>query len=210
MRVANSEFRVASSEFRVASNEFRVASSEFRVKSAPRNPVLKGGAGRPRAARNTRPGLTVPCKRGLLAAQLFAAACVVLTTSGCTRESVRIALRAQQRADQVHQTVFDRQHEGLRILLYRDLIRRLETAGPTLSADQRAVVNAVWNERDLIEFWAIQNERAKALRLIGVDAKLYSDKSPLELLLKSLTAKVNRLAPAVAKIVGEQVFKKDQ
>lgn len=194
---------------RVANSECRVASSECRVKSAHQKPALQGGAGHRRAARNRRPCLAVPLRKGLLAAQLFTAACIVLATSGCTRESVRIALRAQQRADQVHQTVFDRQHEGLRMLLYRDLIRRLETAGPALTAEQRAVVNAVWNERDLIEFWAIQNERAKALRLIGVDAKLYSDQSPLDLLLKSLTAKVNRLAPAVAKIVGEQVFKKD-
>lgn len=168
----------------------RVASSELRVKSCGRTP-----------ARNTRPRLT---------AALFISTCAALAASGCTRESVRIAIRAQQRADQVHQTVFDRQHEGLRILLYRDLIRRLETSGPALNVDQRAVVNAVWNERDLIEFWAIQNERAKALRLIGVDAKLYSDQSPLDLLLKSLTAKVARLAPAVAKAVGGQVFKKDR
>ena len=45
---------------------------------------------------------------------------------GCTRESVRMALESQQRANQVQQTVFEHQHEGLQILLYRDLIKQLE------------------------------------------------------------------------------------
>ena len=124
---------------------------------------------------------------------------------GCTRESVRMALESQQRANQVQQTVFEHQHEGLQILLYRDLIRQLESSGMAMTSERRAVVSAAWNERDLIEFWAIQNERAKALRLAGVDAKLYSDQSVLDLLLKSLNAKTERLEQCIASWAGARV-----
>lgn len=134
-----------------------------------------------------------------------AALLIVVVGGGCTRESVRMALESQQRANQVQQTVFERQHEGLRILLYRDVLRQLESSGMAMTPEQRAVVSAAWNERDLIEFWAIQNERAKALRLAGVDAKLYSDQSVLDLLLKSLNAKAERLEQGIASWAGAQV-----
>jgi len=116
----------------------------------------------------------------------------VLLAGGCTRESLRVALTAQQRADQVQQAVFDRQHESLCVLLYRDLKSRLERAGQTLTAEQRSALNEVWNERDLIEYWLTQHERAKALRMVGVDTKLYAEQSPLELLYKRLKMKAGR------------------
>jgi hypothetical protein len=105
--------------------------------------------------------------------------------SGCTNESTRIAIETQRRADEVQQAVFDRQHEALRILLYREALRRVEGAGASLSAEQRDALNAIWNERDLLEFWAVQHERAAALRLLGVDAKLYGDQATLDLLWKN-------------------------
>lgn len=126
---------------------------------------------------------------------------------GCTSESLRVALEAQQRADRVQQTVFERQHDGLRILLFRDLLRRLDEQGATLNTAQAAAVNAAWNERDLIEFWAIQHERARALRLAGVDAKLYADQSILDLLWKSLNAKAERLEQGIASYAGARVDK---
>ncbi len=127
------------------------------------------------------------------------------TACGCTSESLRVALEAQQRADSVQQTVFDRQHEGLRILLFRDLLRRLDERGASLNAEQVAAVNAAWNERDLVEFWAVQHERARSLRLAGVDAKLYSDQSILDLLWKSLSAKAERLEQGIASHAGASV-----
>ena len=128
---------------------------------------------------------------------------VVISAAGCTRESLRVALTAQQRADQVQQAVFERQHEALCFLLYRDLQRRLEQAGTPLSPAQRSTLNEVWNDRDLIEFWTVQHERAKALRLIGVDAKLYSDQAVIDLLYKSLAAKVARAKQGLAARAGE-------
>ena len=137
---------------------------------------------------------------------LLCAVCMASLAS-CTRESVRVALETQRRADTVQQTVFDRQHEALCILLYRDLLRRLEGTGLQPNDAQRAVINEVWNERDLIEFWALQHERAKALRLLGVDAKLYSDQSVVDLLLKSIGARVARGEQALAAEIGDKVTK---
>jgi hypothetical protein len=128
-----------------------------------------------------------------------------LGAGGCTRESVRVALTAQQRADQVQQAVFERQHEALCILLYRDLQRRLEQTGTPLAPAQRTALNEVWNERDLIEFWVVQHERAKALRLIGVDAKLYSDQSVVDLLYKSISAKIERSKQGLAAYAGQRL-----
>ncbi|MFQ5805329.1 MAG: hypothetical protein ACE5I3_02635 [Phycisphaerae bacterium] len=129
----------------------------------------------------------------------------VIGLPGCTRESLRVALAAQQRADQVQQAVFARQHEALCILLYRDLQRRLEDAGASLTEAQRAALNEVWNDRDLVEFWTVQHERAKALRLIGVDAKLYSDQSVVDLLYKSLSARAERVKQGLASYAGQRV-----
>lgn len=134
---------------------------------------------------------------------------LLLTSAGCTRESLRVALEAQRRADQVQQAVFERQHEALRMLLYRDLVRRLEETGAACGPPQRAVLNEVWNERDLLEFWNTQHERAVALRAAGVDAKLASDQSIATLLSQSLVRSVERLeqrfAAAVGSVVGERL-----
>jgi hypothetical protein len=126
---------------------------------------------------------------------------------GCTSESLRVALEVQRRADAVEHAVFEQQRDALRVLLYRDLLRRLEHTGPQLNDQQRSAVNEVWNDRDLIEFWAIQHERARALRLIGVDAKLYGDQSIADLLYKSLAAKANRAEHGLAAEMGSKVAK---
>ena len=124
---------------------------------------------------------------------------------GCTRESLRIAMETQQRADEVQQAVCDRQQEALRILLYRDLIRRLGEQGVALNAEQRAVVSQVWNERDLFEFWVVQQERARALRLVGVDAKLAGDQSIVDLLIKAVETRADRVKEHLAGQAGAAV-----
>ncbi len=133
-----------------------------------------------------------------------AALAIVVLLAGCSRESLRVALAAQQRADQVQQAVFEKQHDGLRVLLYRDLVRHLDSGEEPLSEAQLAALNEAWNQRDLMEFWAIQNERARALRLAGVDAKLYGDQSPADLLAKQLQAQADRGKQAVAAQAGKE------
>lgn len=61
----------------------------------------------------------------------------------------------------------------------------------------------MWNDRDLIEFWAIQHERAAALRLVGVDAKLYAGQSSVDLLIKQIEARADRAKQALAARAGE-------
>ena len=122
--------------------------------------------------------------------------------SGCTGESLRVALAAQQRADAIQQGILERQHDGLKVLLYRDTVRRMEDTGYSMTIEQLDTLNDAWNERDLVEFWALQNERAKALRVIGVDAKLYGDQAPVDLLIKSLERRADRVDAALAERAG--------
>ncbi len=133
------------------------------------------------------------------------AVALLLVLAGCSDESLRVALRAAQRADAVQQFVADKRHEALRILLYRDLLRRLREAGAALDASQRAIVSAVWNERDLIEQWRVQDERARMLRLAGVEAKLYGEQSIVDLLIKQVEAKADRAVEEAARQAGRRV-----
>lgn len=121
-----------------------------------------------------------------------------LLSAGCTGESVQVALASQRRADEVQRAAFDAQHAAVRVLLYRDLVSKLEGEDGSLSAAQKAALSEAWNERDAAEHWAVQFERASALRLIGVDAKLFADQSPVDLLIKSVKAKAERVEAAKA------------
>lgn len=127
---------------------------------------------------------------------------LVLTLFGCSRESLRIALETQRRADRVQQAVFDRQHDSLRVLLYRDLVSRLECGGAALTPEQRAALNDAWNDRDLVEFWGFQHERARALRVAGVDAALYGQQSAVDLLAKLVETRIDRVREHVAARAG--------
>ncbi len=129
---------------------------------------------------------------------------VLAVAGGCTRESVRVAVATQRRADDVSAAVFERQHEALCILLYRDAAARLAAGGAPLTEAQWAALSEVWNDRDLIEFWALQYERARALRLAGVDAQLWSQQSVADLLWKECTARADRAAAGLASAAGER------
>ena len=132
----------------------------------------------------------------------------LVALAGCTAESTRIAIESQQRANEVDEAVFNNQHDSLLVLSYRDSVAQVEKAAPprdpddpasppiALTGGQHAAMSQAWNQRDLFEFWRVQHERAKALRLIGVDAKLYGDQSIIDLLYKSLDAKVQRAKSA--------------
>lgn len=129
----------------------------------------------------------------------------LLALPACTAESTRLALQTQRRADDVQQALFERQQDGLRALLFRDLQRRLEQNGAPLAPAQLAALNSAWNERDLLEFWAVQQERARALRLVGVDAKLFGDQSIVDLLVKSVAARADRAAQGLAAAAGARI-----
>ncbi len=125
-----------------------------------------------------------------------------LLIGGCTQESTRIAIETQRRVDDVRQTLFENQHESLKILLFRDTLSRLADAGEPLNDHQVTRLNDAWNLRDRFEFWHIQNERAANLRRIAVDAKLYSEQSIVDLLTKSLLRKLDRAEDGLAAWFG--------
>jgi hypothetical protein len=129
-------------------------------------------------------------------------AATALLLSGCTAESTRLALVSQQRADDVQQHIFDSQQHALRTFLFGDLVGKLAAAGAPLDQRQQATLNDAWNERDLLEFWAVQNERAKALRRAGVDAKLFGDQATIDLMLKAIAARAARIETAQAASAG--------
>jgi len=125
--------------------------------------------------------------------------------SGCTRPSVRLALEAQRRADVVQQAVQEQQHEALCILLYRDLVHRLQATGGGLSEAQRTVISEVWNDRDLVEFWALQAERVRALRLVGVESKLAGDQSVVDLLVKAIEVPLDAAEQELSRHAGARL-----
>lgn len=161
----------------------------------------------PASARRTATGQTNP-SRAVPARWIAPGASAVASLSllaGCTAESTRIAIDAQRRADDVQRAVFDRQHDGLKVLLFRDAQRQLESAK---SHEQRTLaLNNAWNDRDLLEFWQQQYDRAAALRLVGVDAKLYADQSMLDLLIKQIDTRVQRAEKGWAAAKARQAGK---
>ncbi len=122
----------------------------------------------------------------------------VLLIAGCSSDALRVAVASQRRANDVQQAVFDRQHSALRVLAYRDLVGKLEDAGGVLNAEELQVLNAAWNDRDLFEFWAVQNERAHALRTMGVDAQLFADQSIVDLWIKALEERADCIDAALS------------
>lgn len=264
---------------------------------------------------------TTTAKRAPGNSSLGCVAAMLILLAGCTSESTRIAIETQRLATGVQDTIFGHQNEGLRVLLFRDLVNRLDASmaqsaiegaqtasdaaarsvaaadrdevesplagarpgaaspidldkpqvSPTLTAEipirvvpgedvedgqrandaanklstskrsaaakslgdspqlvaneaaraageaaalisrlsdeQKRILNEIWNERDLVEFWHVQYERSKALRAIGVDAKLVADQSVVDLLIKSLEARADRIQQHVANQVVSQAAK---
>ncbi|HQL54411.1 MAG TPA: hypothetical protein PLQ87_06870 [Phycisphaerae bacterium] len=123
-----------------------------------------------------------------------AVSCLIVTLApllGC--EATRVALETQQRANDIQQTIFDQQQEALRIYQFRTLAARL-----ALKPAQQQDLNAAWNERDVLEFWAVMHERSKALRLVGVDARLWASEPIVALLGKQIRTTFQRASAATS------------
>lgn len=132
-----------------------------------------------------------------ISAALLAAFALI---GGCTAPSVRAALEIQRRAGDVDEFIFDAQHDALKVLLFQRATAELEDAG---DAHARAeALNIAWNDRDLFELWRVQHERAKTLRLIGVDLKLFADQSILDLLIKRIEQVAQQVKQRIAAQAG--------
>jgi len=127
---------------------------------------------------------------------------------GCSDPSLKIAIASQRRADEVDDFLFQQQHDGLVLYLYRDLAHQLATDQTPLSQTQLDTLSAGWNERDLIEHWALQHERAKALREVGVNTRLYSQQSMVDLIGKSFGQRLSTAKAAIAGDVAQKATEK--
>jgi hypothetical protein len=131
---------------------------------------------------------------------------LLVTLSGCTAESTRLAIQNERKANAVDMALYEREHQGLSVYIFRDTVAQMKESGG-LNAQQIAILNNAWNDRDLLEFWAVQKDRIMALRREGVEAKLYSDQSMIDLLIKQLELKFDRVKPAIAAAFGESMTK---
>ena len=114
---------------------------------------------------------------------------------GCTSASTKIALEASNRVTQIQDKIQENQNKALKWYIFQKLLTDINAAK---TSDQvAALLNKAWQDRDLVEFWAVQWERARALHIIGVEAKLYSDEGILDLIWKQLSGKGDEFWGAV-------------
>jgi hypothetical protein len=132
-----------------------------------------------------------------------AAAWASLMTLGCTATSTMLAIEGSERSDAVRTAVVERQHRSLKILLFRDTLDRLVLAKS--AEEQEAVLNEAWNDRDLIEFWLIQDTLARCLHIATVDAKLASDQSIFQLIVQDISRRAAGPLQAVDEYVAAKL-----
>ena len=115
----------------------------------------------------------------MLVAGLFAMA-VIVAVVGCTPTSTTLAIQGSERSDEVRSFVTAEQHRSLNLMLFRETAAAIEQAQ---SPDERAaVLNKAWNDRDLFEYWYLQDTLARALHYATVDMKLATSKSMIDLI----------------------------
>ena len=117
-----------------------------------------------------------------VAAFIAAVSLCILVATGCTATSTTLAIAGSERSDEVRSFVTAEQHRSLTLLLFRETAAAIELAQ---TADERAaVLDKAWNDRDLFEYWYLQDTLARALHYATVDAKLATSKSTIELIAK--------------------------
>lgn len=112
---------------------------------------------------------------------------ICLLLCGCTSESTRIALEQSQRIENIQDTLVQNLHDTALLFMYRDFIDTIP------EAEQLKFLEYNKN-RDQLEFWMIQWERARALRLITLDSKLISNQSIIDLLIKRANLNQERIS----------------
>lgn len=113
--------------------------------------------------------------------------------TACSTMSARYALENQQRATEVENTLFSNQQQSLKDYLYNETeAGLLQTSDPN---EVHTLLNKYTQERDTLDFWALQHERVNQLRLIGVNTKLWADQSILDLLYKDAERRLSKVLP---------------
>jgi hypothetical protein len=126
-----------------------------------------------------------------------------ITCTGCTAVSTKLAIEGSRRTDEVRTAVVDRQHRSLLILSYRETLAELNKA--TSDQERAAILNEAWNNRDLFEFWYIQDVLARAMHYATVDAKLAASQSIIDLLLKDMSKRAETPLQAADEYLAAKV-----
>ena len=119
---------------------------------------------------------------------LWVGAVAFFLLAGCTPTSTKLAIAGSERSDGVRSFVTAEQHRSLKVLLFRETLTKLKAA--QTDEVREAVLNDAWNDRDLFEFWYLQDCWARALHYATVDAKLASSKSMASLIAKDIAIKL--------------------
>jgi hypothetical protein len=133
---------------------------------------------------------------------LFCAA-MAATICGCTAPSTTMAIKGSDDSDAIRTAVVQRQHDGLKVLLYRDTLAKLNAA--KTDEERSAILNAAWNERDLVEFWFNQDTLARCLHFATVDAKLATSQAMFDLIFKNLARSAKKPLQAVDDYMAAQL-----
>lgn len=126
--------------------------------------------------------------------KLFITALCILAISGCA--STKIAIESSSRVENVQDTIVNNQHTYIKYANFEKLLTEVEKIkGSPLTDEEKVALNAIAVERTDAEKWMIQWERARALRMVTVDSKLYADRSIFETAAEALSKNVEKLLP---------------
>ena len=111
---------------------------------------------------------------------------VTMIFIGCTPEYIRIAMENIPVIENQQDTVFKNLHEVALRKLYNDALQ---------AANDKEVMQQIWQNRDKVEEWTVAWERARTLRLMTIDAAIISSQSQIDLFIKKLQKTGERINP---------------
>jgi hypothetical protein len=123
--------------------------------------------------------------------------------AGCTATSTKLAIAGSERSDEIRTAVVERQHRSLKILSFRATLAKLNRAAT--DEERTAILNDAWNDRDLFEFWLVQDTLARALHYATVDAKLAASQSMFDLLIKDICNRAEKPVQAADEYLAAKV-----
>jgi hypothetical protein len=131
---------------------------------------------------------------------------LVISQPACNSAMLQVAQEAQGRADAVQREVVDKQHGAICVLLFRDMLQRIETQTGFSNDELRTAMNDIWNERDVAEHWLVQNERAAALRMAAVDVPILGRPSWSEALGRQVVRELGNARAGAAAGAAEAIY----
>lgn len=108
----------------------------------------------------------------------------LLVLTGCSTTSTKTAIEAIPKIENNQDTIFKNQQEAIEILLYQKLCLQL-------GGDPNDVIKQTFDNWQIVVKHQEQWERARAMRMVTTDAKVYETQSVFDLIWKEITGKVD-------------------